>query len=613
MKKHVFKTETKKLLDIVIHSLYSHNEIFLRELVSNSADAINRLKFISLTDENILIKDDKFLIQIIPDNQNNIITIKDNGIGMTEKEIVKNLGTIAQSGTKRYLEKIKKSDNKELPELIGQFGVGFYSAFMVCDKIEVKSKSYKDEPAVKWSSSIDDYSFEVEEIADKERGTEVVLYLKENQKEFLEEFKIKQIIKKYSDYVEYPIEFVKDGKGEKINSQKAIWLMGKGEVTQEQYNDFYKSLTYDFNDPLSSIHFKAEGTHEFSALAFIPSKKPFSMMFEEKDKSGIDLYIKRTMVVNHSKEILPRYLNFVSGVVDSNDLPLNISREMLQNNRRVLQIKKTLTKKILKELEHIKKNKYDNFVEFFSSFNPFLKDGILSDTDNRELILDLLIFETSNTEKGKFKDFSSYVENKKEDQKEIFYIISENRDLAEKSPAIEAFIQKGYEIIFFNTGVDEIMLSHVQKYKDFDLKSVTDESYDIGDKKKVETKKKESKGFLEFFTETLKDYVKEVRFSTRLVSSPACFVKDKNAYSAQLEKLLKSMDQQQMPTTKKIFEINPEHPLIIKIEEQFNKNRSSEELKDNIKLVFNTTLLEDGELPKDISHYSKTIFNLMNK
>ncbi|MBN1619870.1 molecular chaperone HtpG [candidate division WOR-3 bacterium] len=609
MDKHDFKTETKKLLDLVIHSLYSKKEIFLRELISNSSDAINRLRFLALTEDNVLKTQEPLTIEIIPDSEKATLTIKDNGIGMTKDEIEQNLGTIARSGTRNYLEKLSGNDLKDLPDLIGQFGVGFYSAFMVAEKIEVFSKSYlTDEKAVFWTSDVKSYTYEISDSDKNNRGTEVILHLNPDDKEFLQEWKLTELVKRFSDFVEYPIMLVTSKEKKQVNSQKALWQMQKSDVKKEEYNEFYKSLSLDFNDPLSVIHYRAEGKNEFTALAYIPSEKP-PLSFFEGIKSGMNLYINRILILSHSEEILPHYLSFVSGIIDSADLPLNISREMLQENRKLMQIRQNLTKKILSELKDLKSGKRKEYEKFFQDFGHFIKEGVVSDSANRETLLDLLLFPSSSSEKGEFRDLNEYVSSLKEDQKEIYYLVSDSYELAKNTPSQEMFKTKGYEVLYLLPGIDEILVQNVQKYKDLSFVSVSEQSDSLKDKASEEDKAK-FKGFLEFVSDILKDDVKEAALSSRLVDSPACIVREKGSYSANLEKVLRDINKD-MPLTKPVLEINPSHSLINKMLGEFEKDRTSNKLRQRVRVLFDLSLLLEGSTPKDIGKFTDDIVQLI--
>ncbi len=609
MDKHDFKTETKKLLDLVIHSLYSKKEIFLRELISNSSDAINRLRFLSLTEDNVLKTQEPFTIEIVPDKDKGTLTVKDNGIGMTKNEIEQNLGTIARSGTRNYLEKLSGSDLKDLPDLIGQFGVGFYSAFMVAEKIEVFSKSYiTDEKAVLWTSDVKSYTYEISDCDKSDRGTEVILHLNPDDKEFLQEWQLTELVKRFSDFVEYPIMLVTPKEKKQVNSQKALWQMQKSDVKKEEYNEFYKSLSLDFNDPLSLVHYRAEGKNEFTALAFIPSEKP-PLSFFEGIKSGMNLYINRILILSHSEEILPHYLSFVSGIIDSSDLPLNISREMLQENRKLMQIRQNLTKKILSELKDLKNEKRKEYGKFFSDFGHYIKEGVVSDSANRETLLDLLLFPSSSSQNGEARDLNEYVSSMKEDQKEIYYLVSDSYELAKKSPSQEMFKSKGFEVLYLLPGIDEILVQNVQKYKDLSFVSVSEQSDSLKNKASEEDKEK-FKGFLEFVSDVLKDDVKEVAISSRLVDSPACVVREKGSYSANLEKVLRDINKD-LPLSKPVLEINPSHNLITKMLAEFEKDRTSNKLRQRVRVLFDLSLLLEGSTPKDIGKFADDIFHLI--
>ncbi|MBN1149652.1 molecular chaperone HtpG [candidate division WOR-3 bacterium] len=610
MQKHEFRTETKKLLDIVVHSLYSKKDIFLRELISNSSDAINKLRFLALTEDNVVSSNENFNIEIIPDRDKNTLTIKDNGIGMTRDEIDINLGTIARSGTRNYLEGLSQSDLKELPDLIGKFGVGFYSAFMVADKIEVRSKGFKpDDKGVFWTSNVDDYTYEVSEIDKTDRGTEVILHLKESEKEFLEDWKISELVKKYSDFVEYPITLNTGKEKKKINSQKALWQMKKDEIEKKEYDDFYKSMTFDFKDPLSVVHYKAEGTNEFTALAFIPSEKPPFTFFEDM-KSGMNLYINRIQVLSHSEELLPHYLKFVSGIIDSSDLPLNISREMLQENRKLMQIKQNLTKKILGELESIKKERLDRYVKFFENFGNYLKEGAVQDASNREKLLELLIFHSSSSQPHEFTDLIQYTSSMLKDQKEIYYLVAESDDLARKSPVQEMLKSKGFEILYLEPGIDELLIQNAPQYKNYEFCNIAEEH----DSQKEENASEDFtrfKGFIEWAKDVLKDDVKDVKLSDKLLESPACLTREKGSYSFNLEKALRDINKG-IPASKPIFEINPKNKIINNLLNMFEKDRSSLKLNQSLSLLFDLSLMQEGSDPRDVPKFADNLLSFMS-
>jgi molecular chaperone HtpG len=537
-----FKTEVKQLLDLMIHSLYSHKEVFLRELISNASDAIDRARYESLTNSTILENDGNWKIKITADKNAGTLTISDNGLGMTKDEIIEALGTIAHSGTKEFLAVLQSKEVKDNPELIGQFGVGFYSSFMVADKITVVSRhaGQKDKMGVKWES-IGDGTYTVEDIYRETKGTDVILHLMEEEKKYLDEWEIRSVVKKYSDFIEHPVvmEVEKEQestlkKGEKIkvkeeetlNSMKAIWLKDKSEVTKEEYNEFYKHISHDFTEPAKVIHYKAEGTSEFSALLYVPSKAPFNIFYKDYEIGPV-LYVKRVQIMDHCEDLIPPYLRFVKGVVDSSDLPLNVSREILQNNRQVEIIKTNITKKVLETLADMNKDEYDGYLTFYKEFGRVLKEGIHFDFTRRETIADLLLFPSTKAEDGKLRTFQDYIEGMKEDQQEIYYATGTALDEVLKSPYLEAFKDKDIEVLIFLDEIDDFIFTGFE-YKGKKLKSVSkgDISLDKteGDEKK-NARKKYGK-LLDLVKDTLKDDVKDVRLSGRLTDSACCLVAD---------------------------------------------------------------------------------------
>lgn len=621
-----FKTEVKQLLDLMIHSLYSHKEVFLRELISNASDAIDRARYESLTNSNILEEDGNWKIKISVDKEKGTLTVSDNGIGMTRDEIIEALGTIAHSGTKEFLMALQSKDIKDNPELIGQFGVGFYSSFMVADKITVISRKAgeKGKNGVKWEST-GDGTFTVEEIDKPQKGTDVILHLKEEDKKYLNEWEIRSIVKRYSDFIEHPIvmevEKEKESELEKgkkfkvkeeetLNSRKAIWLKDKSEVTHDEYNEFYKHISHDFKDPLKVIYYKAEGTTEFTALLYIPSKAPFNILFKDY-KVGPMLYVKRVQIMEHCEDLIPPYLRFIKGVVDSSDLPLNVSREILQNNRQVEIIKNNITKKVLDTLEEMKNEEYEKYLNFHKEFAKILKEGLHYDFARREQIADLLLFCSTKQETGKLRSLKEYVDSMKEDQKEIYYIYSPSLEEALASPYLEAFKEKDYEVLIFNDEIDEFVLSGFE-YKGKVLRSVTKGEVEIDEAKreKKEKARKEYRKLVELIKEQLKENVKDVRFSGRLKDSLCCLVADETDLDTQMEKILKAMGQN-LPEQKRILELNPEHQLFALMNEIFEKDKEAPLLKEYIDLIYDQALILEGSKPKDPVRFARTISKLM--
>ncbi len=626
VEKFEFKTEVKQLLDLMVHSLYSHKEVFLRELISNASDAIDRARYVALQDSAVLENEAGWKIRIAIDKDAATLTVSDNGIGMTKEEAVGALGTIAHSGTKEFLEALQSKELKDNPELIGQFGVGFYSSFMVADRITVVSRKagQPGKGAVRWEST-GDGAFTVEDAEKAGKGTDVILHLKDEGKEYLEEWEVRSIVKKYSDFIEHPvvmdIEREQDSeleKGKKVtireeqtlNSMKALWLRDKSEVPDEEYKEFYKHLSHDMFEPLRVIHYKAEGTTEFNALLFIPSRAPFNILYKDY-KVGPTLYVKRVQIMDHCEDLIPPYLRFVRGVIDSADLPLNVSREILQNNRLVEIIRTNVTKKVLDVLNDLKKDDYGKYREFHSEFGRILKEGIHYDFQRRETIADLLLFPSTKTEENKLTTFQEYVDNMKEGQDEIYYITATSLKDALKSPYLEVFKKRDYEVLVFLDEIDDFVMNTLE-FKGKKLKSVLKGDVKLKPSEKAEKEEGEKKYqlLLDLIKDRLKEDVKDVRFSGRLTDSPCCLVGEEDDMDPQMEKLLKAMGQP-IPENKKILEINQHHPLLTVMNELFEKDKESDLLKDYINLLYDQALVLKGSAPKDPVMFSKVIARLM--
>ena len=621
-----FKTEVNQIMDLMIHSLYSHKEVFLRELISNASDALDKARYEALLNSELMGSKGDWKIRITADKEAGTLTVSDNGTGMDKEEAIEALGTIAHSGTKEFLQSLKNKDIQDNPELIGQFGVGFYSAFMVADKITVLSKKAgsKDASGVKWESTADG-SFTVEDIEKEDSGTDVVLYIKEEEKKYLDEWQIRDIIKKYSDYIEYPVimevEREKDSTLEKgtkvkvreeetINSGKAIWLKDKSEISDTEYNEFYHHISHDFSDPSKIIHYKAEGTSEFISLLYIPSKAPLDIFYKEF-KIGPALYVKRVQIMDHCEQLIPQYLRFVKGLVDSSDLPLNVSRELLQNNRQTEVIKNNITKKILDSLAEIKKNEYDKYLIFFNEFGRILKEGLHYDYSKKELIADLLLFHSTKAEKGTFRTLQDYCSSMKDDQKEIYYLTGNSLDELLKSPYLEMFREKDYEVLVTLDEIDDLIFSNFE-YKGKKFKSIIKGEISI-DKQTQESEKQSKEKFeklLIFIKDSLKDEIKDVRISGRLKESPCCLVSDEGDLDPRMEQILKSMGQD-IPERKKILEINPLHPIFDTMLRIFEKDKSDNILKEYTALILDQALLLEGSKPKDAVLFIKYLSNLM--
>ena len=621
-----FKTEVKQLLDLMVHSLYSHKEVFLRELISNASDAIDRARYESLTDKDILENGSSWKIKIIADKDAGTLTISDNGIGMDHNEIIEALGTIAHSGTKEFLTALQSKEVKDNPELIGQFGVGFYSSFMVADKITVLSRKagQKDKKGVQWEST-GDGTYTVTDIEKETKGTDVILHLKDDEKTYLQQWEIESVIKKYSDFIEHPIvmdvekevdselkkgEKVKITEEKTLNSMKALWLKDKTELTDDEYNEFYKHISHDFTPPAKVIHYKAEGTSEFTALLYIPSRAPVNILYKDY-KMGPTLYVKRVQIMDHCEELIPQYLRFVKGVVDSSDLPLNVSREILQHNRQMEIMKTSITKKVLDTLADMKNDDYENYLKIHAEFGRILKEGVHFDFTKRETIADLLLFPSSKTEENKLTTLKEYVENMKEGQEEIYYIVGTTLFEALRSPYLEAFRKKDYDVLVLLDDIDDFIFSGFE-YKGKKMKSITKGDMTLNKEEKEEKEKAQKKyeKFIDLVKDILKDDVKDVRLSARLTDTVCCLVTDEGDLDPQMEKLLKSMGQE-LPPMKRVLEINPAHPLFASMNTLFEKDKKSATLEEYVRLLYDQALVLEGSKPKDPGAFSKLIAKLM--
>ena len=635
-----FKTEVQKLLDLVINSLYSNKEIFLRELISNASDAIDRVRFDALKDESLLGDDTQWKIKLIVDKDAKTLTVRDNGIGMTAEEVENNIGTIASSGTKKFLEQLSANKENLPPELIGQFGVGFYSAFMVADEVTVLTRrAGADGKGVKWQSKGDGF-YTLEECDKATRGTDVILHLKEEAENFLEEWEIRKLIKKYSDFVEHPIcmdirreEYERDDEGKRIegkepkvtieeetlNSQKAIWQRPKNEIKPEEYSEFYKHVSHDFQDPFETIHWSVEGNAEFKALLFIPKKPLFDMFMPDQKDRGVQLYVHRVFITDKCEELVPSYLSFLRGVVDSSDLPLNVSREMLQEAKAMTVIQKNVTKKILDTLADMQSKSPDRYLEFWTNFGSILKSGIHIDFANSERIQKLMLFESTTTEAGKRTTLEEYVKRMPESQKEIYYITAESSAAAANSPQLEAFKSKGYEVLYMTDPIDEWIVQDIHEFEGKHLHSIIkgDVDLDTEEEKKAHEEERKAeeesnKDLLAKIKELLGDKVKEVRLSKRLTESACCIVNDEYGLSANMEKILKAMNQE-VPEAKRIFEINGNHPLVKAMHDMLGKDDKAQQLADYVELLYGQACLT-AQIPLDNPlSFAKKVSDLMGK
>jgi molecular chaperone HtpG len=622
-----FRAEVKELLDLMIHSLYSHKEIFLRELISNASDAIDKARYESLVDSRIVDAAGPWMIRIRADKEAGTLRVSDNGIGMTRDEIIRALGTIAHSGTMEFIKALREKEVGGKPELIGQFGVGFYSAFMVADRITVLSKKATavDAGAVAWEST-GDGSFTAGETQKDTVGTDVVLHLKPEERKFLDEWELRSIIKKYSDYIEYPIVMETErqqeddkekGTKEKVreeetvNSGKAIWLKDKASVSESEYHEFYRHISHDSGDPARVIHYRAEGTSEFVALLYIPAKAPFGMFYKDF-KVGPALYVKRVQIMDHCEQLIPEYLRFIKGVVDSSDLPLNVSREMLQSNRHVEVIRKNIVKKALDTLEEMKKSEYDKYLVFYREFGRVLKEGIHYDFTRREQIADLLLFPSTKTAPPALTTFRDYLNGMPAEQEEIYYLPAATYEEAMKSPYIERLNEKGYEVLIMLDEIDDIIMSGLFEYKGKKLKSALKGDVGLdktGASEKGQTKEEFGK-VLELIKERLGEKVKEVRLSGRLKDSACCLVAEEGGLDPKMEKVLRAMGQE-VPRSTRILEINPSHPLIGVMKAMGEKEGMTPALGEYIELLYDQALLLEGSKPEDPARFARAVAKLM--
>ncbi|HPM47313.1 MAG TPA: molecular chaperone HtpG, partial [bacterium] len=607
MAKKSFKAETKKLLDLMINSIYTNREIFLRELISNCSDAIDKLKFKSLTAPELIKDGGDFEIWIETDKEQKTLTISDNGIGMTHDEVIENIGTIAKSGSKEFFEKLSESDdNKNAAELIGQFGVGFYSAFMVAEKVKIRTRSAEAElsEGVIWEST-GDGNYTVEKAEVEKRGTEITLYLKEDilkEIQLLDHDELEELVTRYSDFIRYPIKMNVEKETvieeKTLNSMKPIWNREKSDVTEEEYKEFYRHAFHAYDEPVDVIHTKGEGTVEYTALIFIPSQIPFNF-YSSHFERGMKLYSKQVFIMDKCKELVPEYLGFIRGIVDSPDFSLNISREILQHSSQLKVISKNLEKKILGALKYMLENDREKYIKFWKEFGKAIKAGVYSDFGmNRDKLQDLLLFESSHSDE--LTTLDEYVKRMPEGQKEIYYAAGRDKDAVKNTPQMEAISEKGYEVLYFIDKIDEFASAVIINYKEKPLRNISAADLDFDseeEKKEKEEKRKEketeSKSLLETLKKHLENEVKEVRLSSRLKNSAVCLVSGSDGISINMEQVLSEAAMSNMPAPKatRILEINPEHRIFTKLNEIYTSNPESEKLKNFAQVLYNQALL----------------------
>lgn len=609
---HTFQTEVSQLLDLMIHSLYSNKEIFLRELVSNASDAIDKLRFEALADDSLVEGQENLAIHIDVNKDKKTITINDNGIGMTESEVNKNIGTIANSGTKKFLKDLNEKQVQD-SNLIGQFGVGFYSAFIVADKVTLVSRKAgtKGKKGTQWVSN-GKGKYSTEKVDCPNFGTTVTLHIKDDEAEFLDDYRLRGIISKYSDHITVPIMMVKPSEDDKtveyeaVNKANAFWTQDKGDLKQKDYEEFYQSLTYDFEPPLTQLHNRVEGNLDYTSLLYIPSKAPFDM-WEPKRKGGIKLYAKRVFIMEDNEALMPLYLRFIKGVIDTADLSLNVSREILQSSKVVDTIRKASVSRVLKALAKMAKNKPEDYTKFWTEFGMVMKEGVVEDAANKDKIAALLRFSSTKSD-GATQNISlkEYVGRMDKTQKDIYYVTAETYEAAKGSPHLEIFKQKDIEVLLLSDRVDEWMVSNFSEFEGKTLKSITKgDLADLDNKEDKEAKEKVSKNFekvIEKMGKILDSQVKEVKISNRLSESPSCLVADENEMGGNMERIMKSLGQD-VPDTKPILEINPKHALVKKLKTKIDK--------DLVQVLFDQAVLSEGGQLKEPAEFIKRMNKLI--
>ena len=622
--KHVFQAEVQQLLQLMIHSLYSNKEIFLRELISNASDACDKLRFLALTDAALLENDETLGIQVDVNPKKKTVTIRDNGIGMNLEEIIENIGTIARSGTKKFLEQIQQGENSE-HNLIGQFGVGFYSSFLVAKNVTVftRKAGTPTSEGVKWESD-GSGEFTTEQIDREQRGTEIILTLDKDSKEFLEKFRVRSVISKYSDHIALPIQMLKepekddDGKvikgqdpeWEPVNKGSALWARPKSEVSEDEHNSFYTSLTYDPEPPALTLHNRVEGKMEYISLFYIPSKAPYDL-WDREQRNGIKLYVRRIFIADDAKQLMPNYLRFVRGLVDSSDLPLNVSREFLQQNREIDKIKAASVKKILGELKKVANKDAEKYQSLWDEYGKVLKEGLIEDADNKDAIAKLVRFSSTHIDSEQQTiSLDDYIARMPEKQKAIYYVTAESYQAAKSSPHLEVFRKNDIEVLLLSDPVDEWLVNHLTEYEEKSLQSIARGDLDIdelkGEESEEETKAQQEamQPLVEKFKTLLEEKVKDVRLSNRLVDSPACLVADQYDMGGNMERILQAMGQD-APTAKPILELNPEHDIVKQIDLE------SDNAADWALVLFDQAALAEGASLKDPAAYVARVNKLL--
>ncbi|MDX3413548.1 molecular chaperone HtpG [Streptomyces sp. MD20-1-1] len=625
-----FQVEARQLLQLMIHSVYSNKDVFLRELVSNASDALDKLRLAKLRDDTLDADVSDLHIELETDQDARTLTVRDNGIGMSYDEVGELIGTIANSGTAQFLKELKEAQDAGAEELIGQFGVGFYSGFMVADEVTLVTRKAGEKQGTRWSSR-GEGTYTLERVDDAPQGTSVVLHLKpadpDNQlHDYTSVWKIKEIVKRYSDFITWPIRLVgeKNGKGddgeaagpETLNSMKALWARPRDEVSEDEYHELYKHIGHDWREPLETIQLHAEGTFEYQALLFVPSHAPHDL-FRQNMRHGLQLYVKRVFIMDDCEALLPAYLRFVKGVVDAQDLSLNVSREILQQDRHIRMMQRRLTKKVLSSVKSMMTGDPDKYATFWREFGAVLKEGLVTDPDNRDALLAVASF-ASTHEDGEAVTLKRYVERMPEGQDDIYYITGESRETIDNSPHMEAFRERGIEVLLLTDPVDEVWVDAVGEFEGKRLRSVAKGEIDL-DAREDDTSEGEQKqqaeayaGLLGWMRERLDDDVKEVRLSTRLTRSPACLVADANDLTPALESMYRAMGQE-VPHSKRILELNPDHALVKGLNEAYTEREDRSELTDTAELLYTLAVVAEGGRPKDPARFVRLMADRLER
>ena len=619
-----FQTEAKQLLHLMIHSLYSNKEIFLRELISNASDAIDKVRFQSLSNPDLVGEDANYNIRVDLDKDASTVTITDNGIGMSRDDAIAHLGTIAKSGTSQFFDSLTGDQQKDA-QLIGQFGVCFYSSFIVADNVVVESRSAAQAPedGVRWSSA-GEGDFEVETITREDRGTSIILHIKPEEEEFLDSWRVRSVIKKYADHISVPVimkgeamppaegEEAQEPEDETVNTAKALWTRSRSDVSDDEYHEFYKHVSHDYQEPLVWSHNKVEGKLDYTSLVYIPSKAPFDMWQREAPR-GLKLYVQRVFIMDEAEQFLPLYLRFVKGIVDSNDLSLNVSREILQKDPAIDSMRSALTKRVLDSLEKLAKNDSEKYQSFWSEFGQVMKEGPAEDQNNKEKVANLLRFATTQGDSEvQDQSLQDYIARMKEGQDKIYYVAADNYSTAKNSPHLEVFKQKDIEVLLLSDRIDEWLMSHLMEHEGKQLQDVTKGSLDLGDLEGEEEKQEQEKIEEDFkdlvgrIKDVVGEKVEEVRITHRLTDSPACLVVNDDEMGMQMRRILESAGQE-VPATKRIFELNPKHPLV----EKLKAEQDSERFSDLTLVLFDQSMLAEGGQLDEPSSYVQRLNNLL--